>query len=251
MFDDILFEGTIIMIVGIFSFLLHILFWVSIFKFIINTFRRKKVHDFFKNNVIYNQENTVCNRMTVRGKSNKYKRIYNDVTRDKLIKFNTDNINELKKYFYEKFVQFEQAYNSLDYNTMKILSTKQLYNNYYTGITLDLRAGKKRVITDIENKKVILFELDSTTIKQVASLMVEISYFNYTLDKNGYIISGSRENKITEKFEVEFRKDFERKDVLTCPSCGAKVVGNKCDYCRNPIKNVDFKISSIKKIIEE
>lgn len=80
--------------------------------------------------------------------------------------------------------------------------------------------------------------------------MIEVSYLNYVIDRNGYVISGSREKTMTEKFEVTFRKDFERDDVTKCSNCGANIIGNKCDYCRTTIKNVEFKISSIKKIID-
>ena len=178
-------------------------------------------------------------------------RTYNDVSKEALQKFNTDDINSLKDYFYGMFLEFENAYNNLDYNMMKILSTKQLFQNYYTGMSLDLKIGKKKIISDIEKKKVIIFELDSTIAKQIASVMIEISYFNYTIDKNGYVISGSRNQKITEKFEVMFRKDFERKDITECPNCGAEIIGNKCNFCRSTVKNVEFKISSIKKIVDE
>ena len=131
---------------------------------------------------------------------------------------------------------------------MKTLSTKQLYNNYYTGITLDLEVGKKKVINDIKRKNVIIYGIDSTIARQTACVMIEISYVTYTLDK-GYIISGSRDNVITEKFDVTFRKVFEREDIKKCPNCGATIVGNKCEYCRTTLKNVEFKISNIKKVI--
>ena len=133
---------------------------------------------------------------------------------------------------------------------MKMLSTKQLFHNYYTGITLDLKVGKKRIIDDIKVKKVIIYELDSTVSKQTASTMIEISYFNYVIDGNGYIISGNREEKITEKFEITFRKDFENNSITRCPNCGANLTSNKCEYCKSVIKEEEFKISNIKRIIE-
>ena len=40
-------------------------------------------------------------------------------------------------------------------------------------------------------------------------------------------------------------------DVIKCPNCGAGIVGNKCEFCRSILDNVEFKISSIKKIIDE
>lgn len=244
--DTMIAKSMFTMLYYIIEMVINIAVWVFIFKLIKNFIKRRSNHNYFKNNIIMNKKEEPKS-----GKDSKYYRIYEDVSKDDLAKFNTEDINALKDYFYNMFLEFENAYNNLDYNMMKILSTKQMYNNYYTGITLDLKVGKKRIISDIEKKKVILFELDSTVAKQIASLMIEISYINYTIDKKGYIISGSRDNKITEKFEVMFRKDFERNDITECPNCGAEIVGNKCEFCRSNVKNVEFKISSIKKVIDE
>lgn len=244
--DTILAESMFLMLAYVIEVIINIAVWVFIFRLISNSFKRKSNRNYFKNNVIINKKIE-----TKTGKGNKYQRTYEDVSKSALEKFNTDDINVLKDYFYGMFLDFETAYNNLDYNMMKILSTKQLYQNYYTGMSLDLKVGKKKIISDIEKKKVIIFELDSTIAKQIASVMIEISYLNYTIDKNGYIISGSRNKKITEKFEVMFRKDFERKDITECPNCGAEIIGNKCNFCRSTVKNVDFKISSIRKIIDE
>lgn len=244
--DTILVESMFLMLAYVIEVIINIAVWVFIFKVIRNSIKRKTNRNYFKNNIIVNKKIE-----TKTGKGNKYQRTYNDVSKSDLEKFNTDDINVLKDYFYGMFLEFENAYNNLDYNMMKILSTKQLYQNYYTGMSLDLKVGKKKIISDIEKKKVIIFELDSTIAKQIASVMIEISYLNYTIDKNGYVISGSRNQKITEKFEVMFRKDFERKDITECPNCGAEIVGNKCNFCRSTIRNVEFKISSIKKIVDE
>lgn len=234
--------GFYIIIMFIIQIAAFVLIWGFVIKTIITAFKRTKVHNYFKNNVINNNVMNFSN--------NKSRKVYTDVSKTILAKFNTDDINSLKDYFYNKFVEFETAYNNLDLNVMKLLSTKQLFYNYQTGINLDLKAGKKRIINSIERKKVIIFELDSTIAKQIASVMIEVSYLNYTIDKKGNVTSGSRDEKITERFEVEFRKDFEIKEVTECPNCGASLSGNKCEYCRSIIHNVDFKISSIKRIID-
>lgn len=230
-------------------YIIEMIFSVTIFILIatsiINVIRRSLNHKYFKNNVIRN-----TNNIDIKTSGSKKTQIYNDVHKSKLAKFNTDDINTLKDYFYNKFVEFETAYNNLDLNVMKLLSTKQLFYNYQTGINLDLKVGQKRIINNIERKNVILFELDSTIAKQIATVMIEVSYINYTINKKGYVISGSRTEKVTEKFEVAFRKDFERKEITKCPNCGASLAGNKCEYCRTIIHNVDFQISSIKKIID-
>ncbi len=240
-------DSAIAIVIIIFSFLVglipmvcYILFWFFIIKTIVNAARRNSNHKYFKNNVVA-QDNIV---------SKKKANLYVDVSKDKLAMFNTDDIDSLKKYLYDTFIKFETAYNNLDYNVMKMISTKQLYQNYYTGITLDLKVGKKRIIENIQKNNVIIYELDSTIAKQTICAMIEISYINYVLDRNGYVISGDRDNPITERFEVTFRKDFERNEITKCPNCGANITGNKCDYCRSIIKNVEFKISNIKKIID-
>ena len=174
-----------------------------------------------------------------------------DVSDEELKMFNTDNIDGLKDYLYDIFYKFEIAYNNLDYDAMRLLSTKQLFKNYYTGITLDLKLGNKRIIEDIERKNVILYEIDSTVAKQSAAIMVEISYKNYVVNKNGDLVSGFRATPITEKFEVEFRNYFEYNDVTKCVNCGAVVTGKKCEYCRTVVSNNDFRICSIRKIVEK
>ena len=73
--------------------------------------------------------------------------------------------------------------------------------------------------------------------------MIEISYINYRIDRNGYITSGNRNNPVTEKFEVTFRKDFEKESLTKCPNCGASMDVNatgRCPYCNNIFKQDDY-----------
>lgn len=229
-------------------FFAHILGFFIFIRFVFRLIRRNTNRNYFKNSVITVDRNDVTVK-TSSAKKNYAE--YIDVSKEELKRFNTENIDALKDYLYDIFYKFEQAYNNLDYSTMKYYSTKQLYQNYFTGISLDLKFGKKRIIEDIERKNVILYEVDSTIAKQSAALMIEISYINYVVDGNGEIISGYRNTKITEKFEVEFRKYFESHDINKCSNCGAVVTGSKCDYCRTPVQNDEFRINSIRKIVEK
>ena len=212
-------------------------------KIFIEAIKRNKSHKNFSNNVVYYS--------SVEGNGSQYENRYRDVSKSKLAKFNTDDINTLKKYFYDIFYRFEVAYNRLDYNEMKLLSTRQLYENYHTGITLDLKVGRKKVIDSIVKKDVIIYELDTTLIKQVASVMIEVSYINYMMDKHGYIVSGNRNEPTTQKFEVQFRKDFELNEKTHCPNCGAILSGDMCEYCKAKVNSTEFKICSIRKIMEK
>lgn len=238
------FEIVVGLLILIFIRILPLLFYFFIIRIIVNSIRRVSSRKYFKNNVVTHSDENINNN--TKDKNN----VYFDVSKSKLEMFKTDDIDALKDYFYDIFIKFETAYNNLDYNLMRMLSTKQLFQNYYTGITLDLQVGKKRIINDIKKKNVIIYELDSTIAKQTVSAMIEISYYNYIIDRKGNIVSGSRDNPTIEKFEVTFRKDFNKDDISKCPNCGANITGNKCEYCRTIIKNEVFKISNIKRIIE-
>ena len=236
-----------------------IMMFVIIAKKISNTFKNNANKKYFKNNVIYgttiNPNNdfldiTLNDLTTFKNKTNQiYKENYKDVSSNKLELFNVTDIDELKDYFYKIFYDFERAYNNLDYQTMKALSTSQLFENYYTGITLDLKEGNKRIIDNIKRKKMTIYELDSTIAKQVVSTYIEISYWNYKVDKHGNVISGCKD-PVIEKFVVHFRKDIKLNTNTNCPNCGAPLNGITCSYCETVVTNKnDFKISSIKRIV--
>ena len=179
-----------------------------------------------------------------------YKDNFRDVSSNKLDLFNVTDINILKDYFYNIFLQFEESLNKLDYQQLKLLCSDQLYENYYTGIDLDIKNGYKRIIDNIEKKKMIIYELDSTIAKQVVSTLIEIKYVNYTVNNEGKVVKGSK-NPITEKFVVKFRKDFKQTEIKNCPNCGAPVNNNtKCPYCETKLTNTnEFKIYSIQRIV--
>lgn len=201
--------------------------------------KRTKNTKFFKQNVIIND-----------GQTNN-KTVFSDVHKDTLNRFGIDNINDMKDYLYKMFFEFENAYNNLDLDTMKRVSYKQLYENYITGIKLDKNLGKKKVISDITPEQLLLTGLDSTNMKQVATMVITIKYLNYVVDKNGDLISGDRVSHITETFEVVYRKDLEDKPI-NCPNCGGKIDADdlKCDYCDTVVSSEqEFRIYSIKKII--
>lgn len=228
-----------------FEIVIVIFFFIFVFSFIIimgitDYIRRINIMRYFKNTIVSKIDSNDTRKANV----------YNDVAKYKLDRLNIDDINLLKDYLYDIFYRFEMAYNNLDYAEMRLLSTKQLFEKYHTGITLNLKVGKKKVINDIKREKVVVYEVDSTTAKQIASAMICVSYITYTTNKEGNVISGNKIIPLTEKFEVEFRKEYVDEELTHCPNCGAKMDGNRCEYCETTVNNSDFKISAIRRIVE-
>lgn len=228
----------------IISILLFIFVWVTIIRIVFRIIKQTINIAFFKKSVIKNTDDFFKPNKEVTFKD------FKDVDKDKLAIFDTDDINKLKDYFYEMFLNFENAYNTLDFNKMHDLLTNQLYQNYYTGLSLNMKYGEKKIVENVKKKNMLIYDIDSTSYKQVVCTIIEISYISYTTNKNGQIIKGSKEHPITEKFEVIFRKDFQKNPIKKCPNCGATVINNICEYCRTTLKNEKFKIHSIRKIID-
>ena len=179
------------------------------------------------------------------------KKQYYDISPSKLEGFDISDLSNLKMYLTEKFLAFENAFNKLDFNTMYNICTEKMYNLYHSNITVNLKFEEKKIIDQIEIKKVIILDTYSSKYKQVVSAMIEISNLSYMMKSNGKIVSGSSTEPITEAFEVTFIKNFKQNDKYKCPNCGAPVEGTTCEYCKSKITSAgDYRIDSIKKIVK-
>ena len=237
--DEFLKTIFVILFGGLFFLvMLFEIFWpILIPIFIISQIRKNKSNKAFKNNVINTNHN-----------KEQLKKMYKDVDQSKLQELDLDDINKLKGFLYEIFLQFETAYNDLDYNTMVNTTTSKLYNAYHTNILLNLRCAQKKIIENITLKKMTIYDIFCTTRKQVISTVIEIEDVSYMQDHNGKIVSGST-SPVTEKFEVIFVKNYDNQASVKCPNCGASVSGSKCEYCGTQVRVTEFRIDSIKKII--
>ncbi len=176
---------------------------------------------------------------------------YYDIAPSKLEGLDISDLYNLKRYLTEKFITFENAYNNLDFNTMYNVCTEKMYNLYHSNITINLKFEEKKIIDQIEIKKVIIFDTYSSKYKQVVSAMIEFSSLSYMMKSSGKIVNGSSTKPITEAFEITFIKNFKQVDKYKCHNCGAPVEGSTCEYCKTKIDNTgDFRIDSIKKIVK-
>ena len=171
-------------------------------------------------------------------------RRYADIPKEQILKYNITNLDGLKKNFYNKFFEFYKAYNNLDFDMMKKLSTKQLFHNYHIGLTLNSN-GNKSVIDEMSLNNIYLFKIRSSNNGQTYSFLIDVNCLDYKIDKYGRVLEGNKNSKVNTKFVVVFKKKSENSH---CPNCGAKLSNGNCSYCKTIIKDNDFKISSIKKI---
>ena len=168
----------------------------------------------------------------------------------KLADLNIEDLSVLEDYLYDIFLEFENALNSLDYNTMGRLTTSKLYNLYHTDITLNVKAGRKKIIKDIKRKSVLVYDAYVSDERQMIYSIIDVEFVSYTIDSNGRIISGTT-SPVRESFDIIFTKKYSSDEVIKCPNCGNSVLGSVCNYCRTNLRNKDFKMENIKKIVKK
>ncbi len=213
--------------------LISILTFAIIISVIVRAAKRNRVNNYFQQNVTYEKKD------------------YTDVPKKVLSQFGIDEIEDLKKHLYKIFVDFEKAYNSLDYSKLKDLATEDVFNNYHTRMVLESESGKKRIIDGITRRNMIVYDIIAHKYVLEVKTIIEIDYMDYTLDSEGKLIKGDNTKKLTEKFEVIFKKQNYKKTFTNCPNCGAPLEGNtKCKYCNTALRDVTFLIASLKKVIQ-
>lgn len=159
-----------------------------------------------------------------------------------------NNVEAFKNHLWEIFKTFGNAYNDLDLITMKNYTSDELFNQYDTGIKMDIKNGIKNIIRDIRKERFIVYDASSSENKQVINVMIDASYISYSISTNGLIQSGFRDNRVRTKFEVVFQKNFKHIDYKNCPNCGAPLINHRCEYCKTYANSSEYIITSIKKI---
>lgn len=232
------FSTIFIILFTLIGFLFPIIFVFAILKITTTIMKKANNAKYFRNNIV--------------NFTNGYRpeQKYIDIDTNKLSEFNVSDLAAFKNYFVNIFINFKKACNNLDYELMQSVTTNQIYQNYKTGIDLDLKDGNKKVLDDINVNKIVIYDLKSSDTNQTVYTMIEVSYFSYTIGKNNTVVKGDRTKKITEKYEVDFKKTFITEEKTNCPNCGSILKEGICQYCKTSIHNVQFEISSIKKIIE-
>lgn len=122
---------------------------------------------------------------------------------------------------------------------LKYIISAELYN-------VDFINYSKRLICVGVIFLIISFVLKTIFDKVSSKLNSGIrNYINETQRRDA---ENSRQNDMEIKIKQEKAKNT---SYVECPNCGAEIIGNKCNFCRSTVKNIDFKISSIKRIIDK
>ena len=235
--------GTIMILALMILYLLIAMWPISLPFFIFYLYKRNKNKKEFKNNVVYYPKSSL----------NYVKDNYVDIDAYKLEHFDANDLGMLKNYFSTIILDFEKAYNNIDYNALFNICGNSLYNMYKTNLQMNSKFGEKKIIDNVSIQKLVVYNSKKGNGEHIVNVMARIRSISYTQNSDGKIISGSPMNPIDEEFDITFVKELneKNKDQMRCPNCGAVVNSTKCDYCKTEFKNYDFRIESFKKLVEE
>ena len=181
---------------------------------------------------------------------NNIKDTYIDIDDYKLKHFDTNDLGALKNYFGNMFLEFEKAYNNVDYNTLYNICTRSLFNLYKSDLDVKTKLLQKKTIDDVNIDKIVIYNSTKNEDEHKVFIMIGIDSINYLQNSNGRVIAGNALNKIHEEFIVTFVKKLKKDEKSSrCPNCGAMINSTKCEYCKTEFKEYDFRICSINKLV--
>ena len=153
--------------------------------------------------------------------------------------------------FYNLFYEVQMAWMNFDYTKLKELCSDELYNSLRRELEEIEKKKEKNIMKDFKVNKVAVIEMNNYADKLEIVMMLDVSFYDYIIDKHKFVIRGSSTKKINNIYNLTYQKKYERLD--NCPSCGAKVTSNlnsNCEYCGSILinNNKDFVLSLINKV---
>ncbi len=234
----------VVLLIIFLVFILFFMTWpISLPILIIYLIKKNKNKKYFKSTVLNrNQSNIYFSNI---------QDTYIDISDYKLEWFDTNDLDVLKSYFGNMFLDFERAYNNVDYNALYNLCSPSLYDIYKNDLNVNLRLGDKKIIDNVSIEKLVIYNTTKNDDEQKVYVMLELKSNNYVMNTSGKVISGNPVKPQSEEFIVTYVKSLKKKDEKSsrCPNCGATVTSTKCSYCNTEFKQNEFRIDTIRKLV--
>jgi len=144
-----------------------------------------------------------------------------------------------KNKFYNIYVDIQKAWMNFDKESIRNLTTDELYNMYSTQLDVLKEKKEQNIMSDF---KLVSFRIKRIT-KENGILTVEtnmkIEMYDYLINSDTKeLLRGSDKHKICIKYAITFVKNDNINNEFKCPNCGKKIdnkTSGKCPYCDSEI----------------
>ena len=163
---------------------------------------------------------------------------YDEISSEEIQKIIDVGSNELKKEFYNKFVDIQNAWMNFDYDKLRKLCSDEIYNTYYEELeALKLKDGQN-VMSNFKllSDKIIDIKEDHGIV--TVSYYLEIRFYDYVINKlDGKVTKGNKYSTVHNKYILKFT--MSKNNILDrCPNCNAPLElseNSTCVYCNSTV----------------
>lgn len=183
-----------------------------------------------------------------------YSSLFNDLPNE-VVSITGMSLNHLKYLTADIYKKIQNAWSNFEYDTLRRLTTDELYNTYKMQLEALQLKNQKNIMTDIVILKIKIVNLKEENGILSVETYLNVSMYDYVVDSKDKVIRGTKKRKANIEYLITFVKTNKKSKETICPNCGAKVdlvSSKKCDYCGSTIvvDSKDF-VMSKKKCINQ
>lgn len=178
--------------------------------------------------IYFTRGNTTGYKTSIRGSR---EALYREIEDDKILGM---SLEEFKALVFERYKDIQIAWMNFDYDTLRKLTTDEIYNSYKMQLDVLRMKKQKNIMKDFELKGVKVYKAENVNGMLNVSAYLNVEMYDYVTDENDKVVRGSSSKKINIEYEITFVKKENTNEETICPNCGAKVdvvTGAKCEYC--------------------
>ncbi len=143
------------------------------------------------------------------------------------------NVEEFKRFAFESFMKLELSTTNHDLETIRKITTDELYNTTKMQLESSNITGNKNTKSNIKylNSGIVGINFENNIESVNVALMV--SYDDLEIENGNKKVK----NKIEREFIITFVRTLGTKENK-CPNCGSNldnIASNKCEYCKSVI----------------
>ena len=144
---------------------------------------------------------------------------------------------EFKDIAYTIYVEVQNAWMNIDYDSLRNLLTDELFNKYKTDLEVLELKKQKNIMSDYKLNNFEIINFSESEENYIITCYLNIELHDYIVDKDNNVIRGNKENIIVHDYELTFVRGKDIKEG-TCPNCHAELndkASKVCPYCNSVI----------------
>ena len=128
---------------------------------------------------------------------------------------------------------------NFDYDTLRTLVTDELFNMYQTQLAPMEVKEQQNIMSDFKLQEIVLVSSSIENNIITTEILLTVSFFDYIVNKNKKVISGSKNRKVIMTYLLTFVSND--KEIEKCPHCGAQLEKGStiCAYCKTTIQSAN------------